>query len=84
MKRINMILAAGLPLLFAGATYAGDSDVIKLDAKVNEKVALIEQTELLPTSVEIEVIMGDIVDEEVQSTDSNSPGRRCNRYDQSG
>jgi hypothetical protein len=69
MKKINKILMAGLPLLLVGGVQASDSDVTALDTKVNEKVTQIEETGLLPTSVEIEVIMGDIVVQEVQETD---------------
>ena len=67
MHKRTKLLLAGLPLLIASSSYANEQDVAELDAKVNEKVQQIEQTGLLPTSTEIEVIMGDIIDNEVQN-----------------
>ena len=66
--KLNKVLLLGLPLVFSGSVIAADSDVDLLEQKINQRVRLIEDTGFLPTSVEIEAIAGDIVDEEVKLT----------------
>jgi hypothetical protein len=48
---------------------AADTDVAKLSEKVDNQVTAIEATGFLPTATEIEVIAGDIVNKEIQTTD---------------
>lgn len=67
MKKINVALL--LSIAVTGYTSAGEIDIAQLNAAVNEKVAQIENLGILPTSLEIETIIGDIVDEEIKTTD---------------
>jgi hypothetical protein len=69
MNKIVKISMISLSLAMATSVNAADVDVIQLNEKVNQKVDQIAQTGLLPTSTEIEMITGDIVDHEVQATD---------------
>ena len=52
---------------FTSAVSAAEADVEQLNERVDQKVAQIEATGLLPTTTEIEVITGDIVSDEVTS-----------------
>jgi hypothetical protein len=67
--KLNKVLLLTLPVMFSGAVLAADNDADLLEQRVNQRVQKIEQTGFLPTSVEIEAIAGDIVDEEVKTTD---------------
>lgn len=67
MKKTNIALL--LSIAVTGYASAGENDIAQLNAAVNEKVEQIENVGMLPTSLEIETITGDIVYGEIQSTD---------------
>ncbi len=56
-------------LVIANSANATDADVAQLNADVNQKVEQIAQTGILPTSIEIEAITGDMVFAKVKSTE---------------
>ncbi len=66
MKNLTIALAL---LLLSGSVFATPADVAALDAKVALKVEQITDAGLIPTSIEIEVITGDIVYNEVETTE---------------
>jgi hypothetical protein len=68
----NNKLSGFLGLMLAVTTQANadENDIAVLNAKVDQQIQQIEQAGLLPTSIEIETIKGDIVDIEVETTDT--------------
>jgi hypothetical protein len=68
MNNFKLTTIAGL--LLSSLTLnvsAAEADVAELDARVSIKVQQLIEVGLLPTSLEIEVLAGDIVDRQIES-----------------
>lgn len=68
INRLKYLPLTGLMVIISAQANATDQDVKTLNTKVDHKVELITQTGILPTTSEIEVLTGDIVDNEVETT----------------
>jgi 4-hydroxy-3-methylbut-2-en-1-yl diphosphate synthase IspG/GcpE len=69
IKLLQRLAITGLALILCPQASATADDVQHLVNKVEQQVQLISQAGILPTSLEIEVITGDIVNNEVLTTD---------------
>lgn len=70
MNNMKLATIAGLLLTgFSANTLAAQADVALLDEKIAMRVQQLQTVGFLATSLEVESIAGDIVDEEVSSTD---------------
>lgn len=67
MKKIVRLSLVALAM--TNTAYATDADVAQLNADVNQKVEKIAETGILPTSIEIEAITGDMVFAKVKATE---------------
>jgi hypothetical protein len=67
MKFIKLTTTIGL-LLTCFTTNATENEVIQLNEKVEIRIQQLQEIGFLPTSLETETIVGDIVNEEVYST----------------
>jgi hypothetical protein len=68
MKHLKLAVSIGL-LVGSFAVNAAQVDVNVLNEKVQLKVQQLDELGLLPSSLEIEVVTGDIVDKEVELTE---------------
>jgi len=70
MNNLKLTTIAGLLLTgFSANTLAAAADVALLDEKIEMRIQQLQAVGFLATSLEVETIAGDIVDEEVSSTD---------------
>jgi hypothetical protein len=68
MGKFKIFWVLGLTFAMLGQAVADENDIVRLNAKVGQKVQKIEEMGILPTSQEVETITGDIVDAEVETT----------------
>jgi hypothetical protein len=68
-KSSVMLSAALSVMLFTSQARADDHDAVLLSAEVSEQVELISRSGLLPTTLEIEVITGDVVTQQLLGSD---------------
>lgn len=71
MNKMVKLGVFSLSLIMAHTVNGADVDVEQLNNKVNQQVEQIAATGLLPTSTEMEVLMGDIVDEEIKKAQAD-------------